>query len=213
MKMMIKSYYLSFYDLDETQPFSKWSMKSFLASILGITDNPPVFTDYQVPSDLTTNESVYNELLSLIYGRYYRQMIVRIDKLAYESAPTNEEYENAIYRWGFIFLSKLNMTYEYYMPLVNFYRSAQANLMDDIVATSDNQVAFNDTPENANTGNAYAGDDYITQFTKTHGSSSSPLTTKINRLKEIQEGYKNVMRDWVQEFEYIFLEVQGYEEH
>ena len=211
--MMIKSYYLTFYELDENTPFSKWSMKSFLATILGITDNPPVFTDYQVPSDLTTNESVYNELLSLVYGRYYEMPIARIDKLAYQEEPSNEEWSEKIFKWGYRFISKLNLTYEYYMPLINFYRSAKDNLMDDIVATSDNQVSFNDTPQNNNATGTYTGDDYITQFTKTHGSSSSPLTTKINRLKEIQESYKNVMRDWVNDFEELFLEVQGYEEH
>ena len=98
------------------------------------------------------------------------------------------------------------MTYEYYVPLLTFYRAAKINLMDDVESTSSNKIKFNDTPQNANTSGVYEGDDYINQFTKTEGVSKSQLTSKINRLREIQDGYKNVMADWVKEFEMLFME-------
>ena len=212
MRIPIKFYYYNFYDMGEATPFSKMSIKTFLAFILGIEGDTPDFTSYQVPSDLTTNEVVYNEFLSLIYGRYYKQYLFKIAKKPFEPDPNDEEIEEHFKEWGFRFISLLNLTYEYYVPILKFYRDEKANLMDNVVATSENAIGFNDTPQNANTAGVYEGDDYISQFTKTRGTSSSPLTTVINRLKEIQEGYKNVMADWVKDFEKLFLEVQGYEE-
>ena len=40
----------------------------------------------------------------------------------------------------------------------------------------------------------------------TKGETSSPLMTKMMRLKEIQDHYKNLIADWVNEFERLFIE-------
>ena len=204
MKIIKKDYYYSLYDFIDTTPFTQITMKSFLAFVLGIESDPPVFTGYQVPSDLGTNETIYNELMALIYGRYYKDYAVRISKYPGQSAPVEEDVIGAFTIWGYKFLSKLNMTYEYYVPLLTMYRNAKANLMDDITATTNNMVKFNDTPQNANNDSIYEGDNYITNFTKSSGTTSSPMMSKIMRLKEIQQHYKNVMADWVKEFERLF---------
>lgn len=210
--MIYKTYYYSLADLnEEVKPFKVTSIKTFLEWALDCTEEQ--LSGFQLPSDLSTNESIYNEFISLVFGRYYQMPVIKINKFVWEGNPSNEEVAEHFTRWGYKFISKLMITYEYYVPLINFYRSNKADLMADIVATSENAVAFNDTPQNANTSGIYEGDDYINQFTKTRGTSSSPLTTKINRLKEIQDGYKNVMADWVKDFEALFIEVQGYEEH
>ena len=209
--MIYKTFYYSLADYNEgVKPFTVTNIKTFLEWVLDCTEEE--LSGFQLPSDLTSNASIYNEFISLVFGRYFEQPAIKISKLPYQSDPTTEEIDERFTKWGYKFLSKLMMTYEYYVPLLTFYRANKADLMADIVATSENAVSFNDTPQNANNSGVYEGDDYITQFTKTRGTSSSPLTTKINRLREIQEGYKNVMADWVKEFEYIFYEVQGYEE-
>lgn len=203
MRPCNKTYYFTFQEITEDTVWATWTMKTFIAHLLGVSESD--LSGYQLPSDLTTNASIYNELAGLIYGRYYDEYMIKIVKMPDESI-TNDDVGEAITKWGYRFISKLNMTYEYYVPLLTFYRSAKANLMDDIVATSSNKIKYNDTPQNANTSGVYEGDDYINQFTKTEGTSSSPLTSKINRLREIQDGYKNVMADWVKEFEMLFME-------
>ena len=201
--MLKKVYYYTFYEIMNEEPFMKANMITFLAGILGIESDPPVFTNYQVPNDLSDNSTIYNELLSLIYGRYYNDYIIKIPKFM-SQVPSVEEIDENVHRWCLRFISKLNLTYEYYMPLLKFYRNAQANLMDDITASTSNSVKFNDTPQNANTGDVYEGDNYITNFTKSTGTTSSPMMSKIMRLKEIQDNYKNVMYDWVNAFEELF---------
>ena len=203
MRPCNKTYYFTFEEIAEDVVWGTWTMKSFLANLLGVSESD--LSAYQLPSDLTTNASIYNELAGLIYGRYYAEYMFKIVKMPNEEI-TNDDVVAAIQKWGNKFISKLNMSYEYYVPLLTMYRNAKANLMDDVESTSSNKIKFNDTPQNANTDGKYEGDDYINQFTKTEGLTKTQLTSKINRLREIQDGYKNVMADWVKEFEMLFME-------
>ena len=203
MRPCNKTYYFTFQEITEDTVWATWTMKSFIANLLGVSESD--LSGFQLPSDLTTNAAIYNELAGLIYGRYYEEYMIKIVKMPNEEI-TNDDVGEAITKWGYRFISKLNMTYEYYVPLLTFYRAAKSNLMDDVESTSSNKIKFNDTPQNANTSGVYEGDDYINQFTKTEGVSTSQLTSKINRLREIQDGYKNVMADWVKEFEMLFME-------
>lgn len=202
-----KVYYYSLEELLNSVPFAKLGITGFLATIFNLDDTSNLSL-YQLPDTLlSTDTSIYNELFTLVYGRYCDEAILRFNKKPYEAEPTQDEINEAFNKWGYKFVSLLNMTYEYYLPLLKFYRTAKADLMADIVATSSNSVKFNDTPQNKNADNVYEGDDYITHFTKTDNTSSSPLNSKIMRLKEIQDHYKNVMADWVKEFEKLFMEI------
>ena len=203
MRPCKKTYYFTFAEIIEDAVWGKWTMKTWLSNILGVSESD--LSGYQLPSDLTSNASIYDELAGLIYGRYFDEYIIKIEKMPYQEV-TVDDINEAMAKWGYRFISKLNMTYEYYVALINFYRTAKANLMDDVESTSSNKIKFNDTPQNANTDGKYEGDDYINQFTKTEGLTKTQLTSKINRLREIQDGYKNVMADWVKEFEMLFME-------
>lgn len=200
--MLKKVYYYSLYDLDEYTPFTKYNMETFIKFLLGEES----LSGYQVPADLSTN-AVYNELLSLILGKYWEHAIIKISKYVNEE-PTNDEIMDELWKWAIKLIALLNDTYEYYTTLLAQYAGAKADLMADIKATSKNAVSFNDTPQNANTGNAYEGDDYITHFTKTTGETSSPLMSKMMRLKEIQDNYRDLMSSWVRDFERIFYQVE-----
>ena len=206
MRPCDKVYYFKLSEIfDSSHPFQKYQMQDFLMNLYGYEPAADLVAGVQLPSDFITNKSIYDELTALIWGRYYDEFFIKIHKMPYEDI-TNDDINNAVVSWGYKFVSKLNMTYEYYMTLINFYRSAKANLLDDVESTSSNKIKFNDTPQNANTSGVYEGDDYINQFTKTEGLTKTQLTSKINRLREIQDGYKNVMADWVKEFEMLFME-------
>ena len=198
--MLKKVYYYSLYDLDEYTPFTKYNMETFIKNLLGEES----LSGYQVPADLSTNV-VYNELLSLVLGKYWEHAIIKIRKFVNEE-PTNDDIGDELWKWAIKFISLLNETYEYYTTLLAQYAGAKADLMADIKATSKNSVKFNDTPQNANTEGAYEGDDYITHFTATSGETSSPLMSKIMRLKEIQDNYRDLMSSWVRDFERIFYQ-------
>lgn len=198
---MIKvSAYFKYSDLNEDYyPFEKLTMISFLTSALGVLN----LNGYEVPSDLASKSSIYNQLLSLVMGRYHEHAIIKVD-VPFNCSITEEDKEKAFLQWVYKFISLLNDTHEYYITMLSNYAEAQSHLMDDINATSKNKVKFNDTPQNPNTEGIYEGDNYITHFTATEGETSSELMSKIMRLKEIQDNYKDMMSTWVRDFERIF---------
>lgn len=196
-----KVYYFKHSDISEYAQFSKQNFASDLCDLLEVEN----LNDYQVPADLSTNASIYNELYSLVLGRFYDHAIIKLVKNLNET-PTNEEIHEAVIKWYFKYLSLLNDTHSYYIILLSSYADARTHLMDDIRAESGNRVSFNDTPQNSNESGTYEGDNYITHFTKTSGFNSSPLMSKIMRLKEIQDNYKDMMSRWVNDFERIFYQ-------
>lgn len=201
--MYRKVYYYNIQDINsDYYPFAKIDLAGFLKSAWDTES----LADWQLPSDLTTNATLYNELISLIFGRYHENAIIKIVKKADEDSPSVEDIYKSFLKWVNKFVAVLNDTHDYYITLLTNYANAKADLMADITATSKNKVKFNDTPQNPNTSDVYEGDNYITHFTATEGETKSPLMSKIMRLKEIQDAYKDAMSDWVKYFERIFYE-------
>ena len=200
--MLKKVYYYNLQDMDsEYYPFKKINLISFLKTAWNTED----LTSWELPSDLTSNATIYNELISLVFGRFHEHAIIKIVKYINEDPQTSEIY-NKFMAWVNKLVAWLNDSHDYYVTLLTNYNSAKADLMADITATSKNKVKFNDTPQNPNTSDVYEGDNYITHFTATEGETKSPLMSKIMRLKEIQDAYKDVMSDWVKSFERIFYQ-------
>lgn len=199
--MLTKVYYLKYEDVNlNYTPFEKVNLTTILKSVFDV----PSLSGLQLPADIETN-TLYNDLFSLVVSKYHEHAIIKIvkcldEEFTYEEKQT--EYKKFIYR----FCALLNETYEYYTTLLNQYNAAKTHLMDDIRAITSSKVKFNDTPQNPNTSSVYEGDNYITNFTKTEGETSSPLTSKIMRLKEIQENYRDLLSEWVRDFERIFYQ-------
>ena len=197
--MLIKSYYYKYGDVTTYSPFTKLTFSTTLQNVLELEN----LNSLQLPSDITSN-TIYNELFSLVLGKYENHAIIKIEKYIYEAEPNSSEKEIGLKNFFYKYVSLLNDTYEYYTTLLSQYKEAKAHLMEDVKASSTSKVKFNDTPQSANTEGIYEGDDYITHFTKTEGENSSPLNTKIMRLKEIQDNYRDLMSEWVRDFERIF---------
>ena len=201
--MLKKVYYYNIQDINsDYYPFATIDLAGFLKNAWETES----LTGWQLPSDLTTNATLYNELISLVFGIYHENAIIKIVKKADEDSPSVEDIYKGFMKWVNKFVTVLNDTHDYYITLLTNYASAKADLMADITATSKNKVKFNDTPQNPNTSDVYEGDNYITHFTATEGETKSPLMSKIMRLKEIQDAYKDAMSDWVKYFERIFYE-------
>ena len=204
MTMLIKQYYYTLKDFEHTgillqfkvSPYGNSTFKSFIETRCQIT----VATDLAaLPFSINDSnvEKVWQEVVSSNYKRF-------IMKTSKEIEDTSIDLEN-IKEWAFKFINLLTQSYDYFNTLLNFYASEKTHLMDDITATSENQVGFNDTPQNANTLDVYEGDNYLTHFTKTRGSNSSPLMSKIMRLKEIQDNFKDCLHDWAKYLSRVWL--------
>ena len=196
-------YYYNLYSMSENLlPFEKRSMNTYLCTWLNIEAED--LGSYTLPGDLATNSAIYDELISLVMSKYQNHANIRIRKSFYEGEPTTSEKANAVQEWAYKFIALLNDTHTYYVKMLSLYKDNESKLMDDIKATSKNKVKFNDTPQNSNGSGTYEGDNYITHFTSTEGENSSELNSKIMRLKEIQDNYRDMMSSWVRDFERIF---------
>ena len=172
-----------------------------------------LFGGSQPTYPITITDANIKKLWLEIYARYYKEAVICRNFGICENVP---DLDNATYllsigdefqEWFLKMISIISRTYNYFNTLLSAYADAQTHLMDDIKASSKNTIKFNETPQNANTSGVYEGDDHITTFTKTEGENASPLTSKIMRLKEIQDHYKKTMDDWVKEFQCLFYEL------
>ena len=208
--MLKKVIYYKFYELDLeyglpsfAEPYSVNStFEQYLDEIL---------TDYSGLTVDVSNTKVDNLWKSVI-SKYYYHAIVRME-LPFDTPDSylqSTEYVNNLRieykKWIWKFLALLEDTADYYLNLLSYYDSARESLMADIKAISKNKVKFNDTPQNPNTDDVYEGDNYITHFTATEGETSSPLMSKMMRLKEIQENYRSLMSQWIRDFERVFYQ-------
>ena len=202
--MLTRKYYYNFEDICNLEilsvgwiaPYESQTLK-FICDEIGVSPTTLPFT---------LTDSYVEGLWQRVVSRYYDDYVLAIKKYCNEPAPDQEELAHAFVRWIEKLLTFIAQTYDHYATLLGFYASEKADLMEDIKATSKNNVKFNDTPQNPNSAGVYEGDDYITHFTKTEGETSSPLMSKMMRLKEIQDHFKNLWADWVEEAEKLFIE-------
>ena len=115
-----------------------------------------------------------------------------------EDYPTNQ---------AFNFMGKLIMVLEMtsprYLKLLEVYETAKNQLLDPVEITTGGITRFNDTPQDEGD---FANDSHTTNLTEDSRTTSNDLDTKMGRIKEIESNYNNVLLNWSNEFESIFLE-------
>ena len=202
MNCLTKYIYLRDYIDADDNMFEKSTMSSFLQFWLGED-----LTGYLLPTDLSTKADSYNTLISLLLGRYWEKPVGKTYLPPWEDEIPSETLYKVGRSWLRRFLSVLNRTHERYILLLDSYAGAKSKMMDDVKSTTSSKRKYNDTPQNANTEGVYEGDNYITDFTKFDTENATEFATKMQRLKELDDLYNDVMDEWVDEFQKTFLEV------
>ena len=90
---MIKAqYFYNLYTINQGayEPFAKSSLIGYIMDWLDLTDEGDL-AGYQLPSDLSTNDDIYDELISLVLSKYHSHANIKIEKSFYEGEPTNDE--------------------------------------------------------------------------------------------------------------------------
>ena len=205
--MMLKTKYVYLKDLPRLTSYSRYDKAvctTFIKNLLNLAD----LTGKQVPSDLTDSNAQYNELISSVLGRFYEKPVGLILVSCMEPTPTADQLNITGEQFAYRVMAVLNRTHDRYMTLLTEYATAKTHLMDDVKSGTVSKRKHNDTPQNPNTLSPYEGDNYISDFTKFETDNASEMATKMTRLSEISERYENVMADWVNEFQRIFMEEQ-----
>lgn len=97
----------------------------------------------------------------------------------------------------------LEMTSPRYLKLLEVYEASKNKLLDPVEIASEGITRFNDTPQDEGD---FANDEHTTNLTEDSRSTKNDLDSKMGRIKEIESSYNNLLLNWSNEFESIFLE-------
>lgn len=161
------------------------------------------FSNTQEPR--TQEDEISLDLFRMIYRRYWQHYVGSIDS---EHPTEDEEYE-FVDQFVFKLTNIYVQTKDRYMTLVKAYKSEQAKLLDGIKTTTIGVGKFNDTPQNIIDGDEFGDNQHISNITKSTAEAISDADTKINRLDEITRKYRNIMMDWTNEFDGLFIESEN----
>lgn len=137
---------------------------------------------------------VLNEF-GLRYGDHY---ICNFNK----DASLNEILD-AEEKTAYLLIGALNASYLKYQPVLDAFKAKEAGLMGDIKTTSSAVARFNDTPQNSGT---FDDDPHTTNITQSSGETSSAGATPIQRLDEVRRGWRNIIKEWVDELGALTIE-------
>lgn len=153
-----------------------------------------LLTQYDVSIDGTYNNLNLVELWKRIYKKHATDTILITDS---ESLREDE-----IAEWLTQFASLFESTVDRYDTLLKFYDANKEKLMDQLSSTNEFISKYNDTPQGSDD---FSGDPYTTNLTRTKTTSKTDTNTAMNRLNEIYRNYNNLWKDWVNEFELLFV--------
>lgn len=151
----------------------------------------------------------FKGLFNKVYSKYSNEVIG--ESSFTPNFETNEsgviidsDTQNLVYNFLSSYLEIYEETKEYYLNLLTIYKNNIDKLLDKVESIGSNKTYYNDTPQNS--GGVFEEDLYTSTFNKMLSNSSTDLTTKMARIKEIQDSMKMVVKDWLKEFRQIFIE-------
>lgn len=144
------------------------------------------------PATSTIDKSLFAKLLDYNFNDY-------VDYSEFFGDETEPVFtEEMAVKFLRKFVSLYLDTQEKYKVLLNIYASEKANLLNKVETITTNK--FNDTPQNSGD---FGSEDYTSNYAITEsGTDVEPL---INRISQIDNKYRNLMKDWAREFDKLFI--------
>ena len=171
-----------------------------------------------ISSCLEEDTAITKELLKHIWLNLYNKNVgyVDIEHPVWEnpSRPSGgEAWAEMKYDLGNAIWSIYTDTRKYYETLIGMYQEELDTLLDPVqsqtISSGSGDTRFNDTPQNLPVADGYAADNYTTNITKTTTGSTitttNDLTTKMNRINEVQNLLKDLYADWAFKFNQLIV--------
>lgn len=134
-------------------------------------------------------------LMDLLARRFIKKICYSSDSSTFKDVEAKEFMARLFY--------VCEMTAPKYEKLLELYASKASALLDPVKVETNAKNRFNDTPQNNGT---YEEDPFTTNITFLDSISQNEVDTIMGRLREIESSYKNLLLDWSNEFESLFLE-------
>ena len=180
------------------EPYSHETSQGHMENI----DIAGILGDFHISYEWNPQSDLFEDLFTKLNNRFVNYCIFEI-----ATDEASEEVIQAKMReWLVKFINEYENTRTYYETLIKKLNAVKDHLMDDIEATNENEVIFNDTPQTS--GGVFKTTDYATTYTKTSSKSKTPMKTPIERLKDLQDNLLNLWKDWSNQFHQLFIETQ-----
>lgn len=174
-------------------------------------DNVPVLNLYSpcvhafgVQPYWTEKNGVGHLLWEYIFAAYRDHIAVISDeKIATIVGDTTATREF----WGG-FYTIWKQTHVYYEKVISIFEQKENELLNQIESSAENEVKFNDTPQN---GGDFAADDHLTNISKTKTTSKVDGATTMERIDEIRRRYTDLYNDWANRFDRLFISSLNYD--
>lgn len=178
--------------LDPTNAKSEYNLSN--SDILAIV---ATMTGYTTPliSQGAWVKSDYSKVVDLVCKRFWDHYFFYTES----SEFSTDKQKNFIAK----LLMILEMTSPRYLKLLEVYDSAKNELLSPVEIKTEGLTRFNDTPQNEGD---FANDEHTTNLTEDSRSTTNDLDTKMGRIKEIESSYNNLILNWSNEFESLFIE-------
>lgn len=137
----------------------------------------------------------YGEVLDLVIKRFHNFFCLSTSSPEF---PLSES-KNFIAK----LLMILEMTENRFMSILASYDEAKDRLLGPVNIEVKSKNRFNDTPQNNGT---YEEDPYTTNISFVDSTTENDADTIMGRIREIEGNYNNVMLDWSNEFDALFIE-------
>lgn len=173
---------------------SKESYQLDNSDILSIANSMTGFNTSLISNNVWTNEN-YSKVLDLVVKRFH-------DHYCFSTMSSEfsiEKQRNFIAK----LLTILEMTSPRYLKLLEVYNEAKDELLSPVKIETNRLTRFNDTPQDEGD---FANDEHTTNLTEDTGTTNNDLDSKMGRIREIESYYNNLLLNWSNEFESIFLE-------
>ena len=169
---------------------------------VGSVDFESYHESYAGGLDITTSNDIIDELIILVYQRYFEYYILKKEVDLFERNPsiTGDEITLVCRRIDNV----INMTYERYYPMLKAYRDNSTDPIPQINSSTTGSTRFNDTPQD---GGDYSDDEHTTNITQSVAETNVDSGSLVERLNGLYENWRDVMRDWTSEFKGLFMEV------
>lgn len=140
----------------------------------------------------------YPKLINLIVKRFLHKLCFYTDSNNFDLNKSHN------------FIAKIcmiiEMTSPRYLALLGAYTSSEGKLLDPVKITNSGTIRFNDTPQDEGD---FANDSHTTNITEDNRETFNDLDSKMGRIREIESNYNNVLLNWSNEFEAIFMEEEN----
>ena len=163
----------------------------------------PEYTEFNWVEEFEKANTLVNHTLYLEKARVVGNTLIMGEgvvngtTLFLEGNPYTESRDK-ITRFGEMMMSIMEQSYDRYSTLLKNYADQKANLLNKVEAIT----RFNDTPQDSG---EFADDRHTTHIT----TSKNDYDTLMARINEIDRDYRNLLKDWTEEFSVLFIHEEG----